>query len=157
MPAIDPCVSRGLATLLCLAGAMLGAPTSAQEVLPQSGEKSTPLDRQSLDSAYDGVIVNQTVTLVGHDFYRAFVAAWRDKPNAERYTLTIVERPTARLGSQIWVEFLRRRVFQAMLPPARARVTGFAEAAVDATYQAVVQSEVQRLLFRDPDLGPEEI
>lgn len=110
-----------------------------------------------LDSAYDGVVVNQTVTLLGHDFYQAFVTAWRDKPNSERYALTIIERPTARLGSQVWVEFSRRRVFQAVLPPARARITGLGEAAAEIAYQSVVQTEVQRLLFRDPDLGPDEI
>ena len=115
------------------------------------------MDRPALDSAYDGVVVNQTITLVGQDFYQAFVAAWRDKPEAERYALTISERPSAQLGSQVWVEFARRRVYQAVLPPARARIAGIGEAAAEATYQAVVQADVQRLLFRDPDLGADEI
>ena len=110
-----------------------------------------------LDSAYDGVVVNQTITLVGHEFYQAFVAAWRDKPLSERYALTIGERPSARLGSQVWVEFSRRRIYQAVLPPARARVAAIGEAAAEIAYQSVVQAEVQRLLFRDPDLGADEI
>jgi curli production assembly/transport component CsgE len=115
------------------------------------------LHAPSLDSAYDGVVVNQTLTLAGHDFYQSFVAAWRDKPDTERYALTIGERPSVRLGTQVWVEFSRQRVFQTALPPARARIPAIGEAAADIAYQNVVQSEVQKLLFRDPDLGPDEI
>ncbi len=117
----------------------------------------TGLDRPTLDSAYDGVVVNQTITMVGHDFYQAFVAAWRDKPLSERYTVTIGERPSPRLGSQVWVEFSRRRIFQSVLPPARARAAGIGEAAADIAYQSIVQSEVQQLLFREPDLAADEI
>ncbi len=132
-------------------------PTRADEGLPQGGLKDPRLDRQMLERAYDGVVVNQTVTLVGHDFYTAFVAAWRDKPLSERYALTIGERPSPRLGSQVWVEFSRRRVYQTVLPPARARIGAIAEEAAEIAYQNVVQTEVQRLLFRDPDIGADEI
>jgi curli production assembly/transport component CsgE len=55
------------------------------------------------------------------------------------------------------VEFNRRRVYQSFLPPARSRVAGIAEQAAEIAYQNVFQSETQRLLFRDPDLGPDEL
>lgn len=151
------------AALLAWLGASQGLPSHAQQPAPtqQPGSPGASLgkglDRPSLDSAYDGVVVNQTITLAGHDFYQAFVAAWRDKPETERYALTIVERPSVRLGTQVWVEFSRRRVFQTALPPARARIRGIAEEAAEIAYQNLVESEVQKLLFRDPDLGRDEI
>lgn len=149
--------NRPLKAILGLACAMRCIAAFADDVIPQSASKDARLDRPMLDSAYDGVVVNQTITLVGHEFYQAFVAAWRDKPLSERYALTIGERPSARLGSQVWVEFSRRRIYQAVLPPARARVAAIGEAAAEIAYQSVVQAEVQRLLFRDPDLGADEI
>lgn len=152
-------VAAALATAVLLGlGALIAVPACAQDANGlQPENKRADLNRPIHQDAYDGVVVNQTVTLGGHDFYRAFVAAWRDKPLSERYAVTVGERPSVKLGSQVWVEFNRRRVYQSFLPPARARVRGIGEQAADAAYQNVVQSEAQRLLFRDPDLGPDEI
>src|SRR5690606_7178143 len=58
---------------------------------------------QSLDALAGGVILNRTMTIVGHDFYQYFASAWRTRDNNERYSITIVERPTAIRGSEIWV------------------------------------------------------
>lgn len=109
---------------------------------------------QDLDA---GVVVNQTITIVGQDFYQSFVTAWRDKPLSERYTVSVHERPSARLGSQVWVEYANRRVFQTFLPPARARLKESSLEAVEVAYQSIVEADVLNLLFRDPDLGPDEL
>lgn len=148
--------SRFAWTLPCL----LAAQVAAAEDPPAGAAPAHPgatLERRSLDPAYEGLVVNQTISSVGHDFYQAFVAAWREMPLNERYALTIGERPSARLGSQVWVEFSQRRIFQAVLPPARARIASVGAAAAELVHQRVVDSEVERLLFRDPDLGPDEI
>jgi curli production assembly/transport component CsgE len=145
----------GLALLL--AAALWHPAVRAQDSGLQAPDKPASLDRPIAQDPYSGVVVNQTITLVGHDFYRSFVAAWRDKPLSDRYAITVGERPTPRFGSQVWVEFGRRRVFQSFLPPARSRVSGIGENAAEIAYQNVVQTEAQRLLFRDPDLGADEI
>jgi curli production assembly/transport component CsgE len=150
--------ARALALLALPGFGWLAAPVAAQDANVLAPEhKPADLNRPIQSDAYDGVVVNETVTLLGNDFYRAFVAAWRDKPLSERYAITIGERPSVRWGTQVWVEFNRRRVYQSFLPPARARVAGIAEQAAEVAYQNVVQSEAQRLLFRDPDLGPDEL
>lgn len=112
---------------------------------------------QVLQDLYAGVVVNQTLTMVGQDFYQYFVAAWRDKPLSERYTISVHERPSARLGSQVWVEYANRRVFQTFLPPARAKAREAGLDAVEAAYQNIVEADVVNLLMRDPDLGPDEL
>ncbi|MDB5939384.1 MAG: hypothetical protein JWP77_1748 [Polaromonas sp.] len=104
-----------------------------------------------------GAVVNQTITLIGQDFYQNFVAAWREKPLSERYVISVHERPSARLGSQVWVEYANRRVFQVFLPPARARARDAGVDAVEVAYQNIVDTDVLNLLFRDPDLGPDEL
>lgn len=113
----------------------------------------TPL-AQDIDA---GVVVNQTITLIGQDFYQNFVTAWREKPLSERYVISVHERPSARLGSQVWVEYANRRVFQTFLPPARARAMDAGVQAVEVAYQNIVDTDVLNLLFRDPDLGPDEL
>lgn len=114
-------------------------------------------ENQSLSADTDsGVITNQVITGAGQDFYQYFVNAWRDKEGSEHYTLAIHERPSARWGSEIWIEFTQRRVFYTHLPPARAAIKSISEEAADLTYQAVLQADVQRQLIHDADLGRDE-
>lgn len=107
---------------------------------------------------YVGVVTDATVTRIGHDFYNAFSAHWRDQANAEQFSLTVHERPSARWGSLVWVEYANNQLFRAFLSPARRDyVPVAAQEASRIAYQSVVDSEVQRQLFRDPDLAQDEL
>jgi curli production assembly/transport component CsgE len=128
-----------------------GAPSAA---LAQDSER-TEVD--TLKEAYGGIVLNQTITVGGQEFYRYFVALWRDKPMTEQYAISIHERPSARFGSQVWVEYAQRRMFQAALPSARTAIAPLSERAVETAYQAVVDINVQRMLFQGDDLGRDEI
>ncbi len=114
-------------------------------------------DSRALEELYAGVVVDQTITVAGQDFYQYFVVFWRDKPLSERYAISIHERPSARWGNQVWIEYAQRRVFQTTLPASRAAIKPVSEQAAEITYQNVVDTDVQRLLFRDLDIGPDEM
>ena len=103
-----------------------------------------------------GLVTCQAVTVAGHEFCGFLSAEWRDKPGSDRYTIAIRERPSARWGSQVWVEFAQRRVYQVQLPPARAGLAALAESAAETAYQAVLDIERQRQLIHDADLAPDE-
>jgi len=133
------------ATLLWLGGAF-GATAATAEPEPEP----------SAMAAATGVVTVQTVTIAGHDFSQYFLAAWRDMEGSEHYTLSINERPSARLGSEVWIGFAQRRVFQTRLPPARAAIRSLSENAAEAVWQTVLQTDVERKLIRDADLAPDE-
>ncbi|WP_051933137.1 CsgE family curli-type amyloid fiber assembly protein [Massilia sp. BSC265] len=103
-----------------------------------------------------GIITNQAVTVAGQEFCKHFIAEWRDKPGSERYTLAIGERPSARWGSQVWVEFAQRRLLQLQLPPARAGLQALAASAADSVYESILDIERQRQLVHDADLARDE-
>jgi curli production assembly/transport component CsgE len=128
----------------------------AARAQPPNGEN--PMRPAPAMDPYVGFIVDSTVTHIGADFYRSFVSAWRDQAPEDRYSLGVLERPSARWGSLIYVEYRGRRVFNAFLSPGRrdeVRVRG--REAARQVYEAVVQAELQRLLFREADLAPEEL
>lgn len=104
-----------------------------------------------------GIVTNQAVTVAGQDFYQYFSSAWREKEGSDKYTIAIHERPSARWGSEVWIEYAQRRVFRTILPPARAAIKPIAERSADAAYQAVLQADTQRQLANDADLGRDEI
>jgi curli production assembly/transport component CsgE len=117
---------------------------------PQTAKKA----RRELDG---GVITNQTVTVAGQDFYQYFVAAWREREMSERFAISVRERPSARWGSQVWIEYAQRRIFQAQLPSGRSGIKAVSEQAVDVAYQQLADAEAERVLFKDPDVGPDEM
>lgn len=125
----------------------------------QSTYPAQPLKEPNRSRQVDtdsGVVLNQTITVAGQNFYQYFVNSWRDKDGGERYTLVIHERPSARWGSEIWIEFAQRRIYRISLPPARTAIKSVSEEAADITYREVLQADVQRQLIRDEDLSGDE-
>lgn len=113
---------------------------------------SVPIPEQ-----YGGVVVDQTTTGFGRQFYQHFVSLWQDNPLSERYMIAIRERATARFGSQITIEYAQRRIYQTFLPPSTNAIRTASENAVGVVYDNIVTTDVQRLMFRDEDLGADEI
>ena len=104
-----------------------------------------------------GVVTSQAITVAGHDFCQYFIAAWREKEGSERFTLAIVERPSARRGSEVRIDFAQRRVFETRLPAARAAIKSLSEDAAERTWQAVLDADAERKRINDADLAPDEL
>lgn len=112
---------------------------------------------QAPSEDYGGIVLNQTVTVAGQNFYRCFVTYWQDKHISGRYAISVHERPSARWGSQVWIEYAQNRVFQASLPSSFSNIKALSEQAAEIAQQKVVDVEVDRLLFREAEFGPDEI
>ncbi|MDM5180367.1 CsgE family curli-type amyloid fiber assembly protein [Massilia sp. DJPM01] len=151
-------MSRNTALLALCAlslGCMLTA--AARQAPPQDAQDKLDNAGRVLASDTDsGVVTSQAVTVAGHDFCQYFIAAWREKEGSERYTLAILERPSARRGSEVRIDFAQRRVFETRLPAARAAIKALSEDAAERTYQAVVQADAERQSINDADLAPDE-
>lgn len=136
---------------------MMGVATANATDHASPPKTTNVLKAKNRQELYGGVVTNQTMTVAGQDFYQYFVASWRDREMSERYAISIHERPSARWGSQIWVEYAQKRIFQASLPSSRAGIKSLSEQAVDLAYQNVVDAEVNQMLFHDSDIGPDEL
>lgn len=141
------------------------APVVSKARLPQPAVNGTDPTKTGADqprrSVFDdplgGIVVNRTVTVLGKDFYQYFSSRWRQKDISGQYTISIHERPSARFGSEIWVQFRQKRMFHAFLPPARAATKKISWSAVELVYQNINDSELERIMVKTPDLGPEEM
>ena len=135
----------GLALLMAL-----WRPDAAAQALP-----APPL-RQGND-VISGLLVNQTVSALGLEFFRGFASAWLDKPDNDSYTLTIIERPSRRLGNQIWVMNGQTRVLALSLPIRYDRIAPLAEQAAETAYGNLISQIIPVLGAGDPDLGADEM
>lgn len=127
-------------------------PETEMDKLEAQEEKKT-----IFEDPLQGVIINRTVTVLGNDFYQYFTTYWNQVNQESRYSIAIFERPTARWGSEIWIEFRQRRIFHTFLAPARAAAKEIAEAAADLVEKNIMRAEMIRMTIIEHDLGPEEL
>mgnify|MGYP001244682091 CR=1 FL=1 len=81
------------------------------------------------DPEVNGLLIDQTRTRIGQDFYRHFCTLWGNPNIPIRYNIVIKEIPDARWGSFIAVEVNGRPAYRTTLRP---RSGGAEEAAKQA-------------------------
>jgi len=121
------------------------------------GAGSASAESRLSELLLDGLILDATVTPRGRDFFRSFVEAWRQLDARTRYTVTLREQPSPRQGSVVSVEFRGRTVLRSALSPNRAVSSEQSAQFARVAFDTVLEYEAERVLFRSPDLAPEEL
>lgn len=103
-----------------------------------------------------GLVVGNTVTMAGRTFYDSFASAWSELDEVGRFTVAVTERPTARLGSQVFVDYGNRRLLQMFLPPNRTQIPAIGANAAAQVFQAILDYQLAQF-FGDPDMGRDEL
>lgn len=130
--------------------------TSNGHAQDENGDKAEPITRSLDRDDITGTVIDQTITVIGHDFYKYFSDKWRDQGETARYNLAIFERPSARWGHLIWIEYNRSMIYRIFSSQRRSGIKGQSEAAVQAVAERIAAMEVNKLLFADPDVGNDE-
>tara|TARA_R100000750_G_scaffold57799_1_gene45049 strand:+ start:357 stop:722 length:366 start_codon:yes stop_codon:yes gene_type:complete len=103
-----------------------------------------------------GFVVDQTISRIGHEFYQHFTDRLRDTSPMD-FNLVVVERPSARWGSLIWVEFERRMLYRSFLQPNTSQLQETAYQAADFVQEGIARQKLE-LLFDDTfDMDKDEI
>lgn len=142
---------------LSFAALALAAAAQAAATPAAAGMQARPANAPDRTPALAGVVTDATLTAAGQEFYRNFCAYWLDKPLNDMYPIAVREQLSARRGNQIVIEFAGRVVFHGALPLARGQIRPLSQQAVEISYETVVNAEVQRLLFSDDELAPDEL
>lgn len=103
-----------------------------------------------------GFIVDNTISHIGHDFYHAFSDRLRATSRLD-FNLVVRERPDARWGSLVTVEYEREVLYRRFLPPNTTQLNDEAIAAADLVRQQIIQRKLQRLLQDTTDLERDEL
>jgi curli production assembly/transport component CsgE len=78
----------------------------------------------------NGLVVDETITKVGRDFYELFFQYWEAPTGTLSYTLFVREKPLNGLGSQVIIEVNDTEVFVQALQPRYDVVDAVAQYAV---------------------------
>lgn len=129
---------------ICLLMFFSSRPGLAQMPEPDSG--------QIISSDDFGIVVNETFTSTGQEFYRRFTDFWREKSDFESYTLIIVERPSRRYGNKIFVNFNQKTLFSSNLPNKIDAIRALSADAVEKTYANIISESLRMTGNGDVDI-----
>lgn len=112
--------------------------------LPQS---QVTENKEYNDIEIEGLIVDQTQTKLGHDFYDIFYKNWQPPKNAGNFTIIIEEKPLPQLGTQVTIKVNDNDVFQQILQPRYDVIEQLAEYGVQLCTNYVINyQQIQRQL-----------
>lgn len=132
-----------LGLLLCC----LLAPLQAQE--QQSAQARS-------EAELSGLIIDNTISRFGHDFHRYLSFQLQDAEELEN-DLVVRERPSARWGSLVWVEYGPRTVYRRFLQPNMTEIEAIAEDAARVILDDISRSKLQNLLQDTFDMDRDEL
>ncbi len=83
------------------------------------------------EEGLDGLLLDQTQTRAGHEFYRDFVTFWEAPEGIEGFNIFIGERASAQWGSWIWIKVNDMTVYRKMLKPQTQQIQEAAKEGVE--------------------------
>ncbi|WP_266204663.1 CsgE family curli-type amyloid fiber assembly protein [Pontibacter kalidii] len=102
--------------------------------------------RSSADLEVDGLIVDETITKIGRDFYDIFHRQWEAPPSAKNFTILIKERPTRGSGALIQVALNDELLFEQQLQPRYDMIEETATYVAAGLYEYLVRNQLQQQL-----------
>ena len=116
----------------------------------------SPLAPAAEEDEMLGFIVDDTISHIGHDFYYSFSESLRATSPMD-FNLEVRERPSARWGSLVTVEYQQRLVYRRFLPPNTVELKDEAYDAADWVRVQIVQRKLETLLQDTTDLEKDEL
>ena len=95
---------------------------------------------QPKETEVDGLILSQTQTTFGYEFYQSFVTFWKELEVTKDYTILILERANPIWGIWIEIEVKETTVYQHRLQPRSEEIESEAKEAVKSTRQYLLDN-----------------
>ena len=124
--------------------------------VPQAQEESGTIADQAPLEEVIGLILDRSITNVGHDFYRYFSDYWRLTYTDNEDVLIVYERPSARWGSLIWVEYRSRQLAKMFVSPSN-KTKELAEQVADQVRQELIRIKFAEQFQDTFDVDKDEI
>ncbi len=101
-------------------------------------------------------MIDNTISRFGHDFHRYLSARLQDVSPMD-FDLVVRERPSARWGSLVWVEYDQQIVYRRFLQPNASQLEEIAGQAADQVLEQINRTKLQNLLQDTFDLDRDEL
>jgi curli production assembly/transport component CsgE len=109
------------------------APVELQNLLNRIIKEETEKMTKDADLEIDGLLVDDTKTKSGKDFYDLFYQQWEAPAGAKNYTIFIIEKPFRLTTTMIEILINETMVYQSFLQPRYDYIETLTEQAVSQT------------------------
>ncbi|MGM0457858.1 MAG: CsgE family curli-type amyloid fiber assembly protein [Bacteroidota bacterium] len=104
-------------------------------------------DPAGLFEDIDGMVLDETRSKVGRDFYSAFFSAWEKPDDTRNYIIRIVERPGPSMASVVSVDVNYEKIFEMRLHPGDQRIKQAGDYAVDEVISYLEERKANPLTY----------
>jgi hypothetical protein len=118
--------------------------------------KSEPAVSNPYAEGLNGVVVANTITPAGHQFYRLFALAWREKPESETYSLSVVESRVRQRFTVVTLYYSNQSLYSAILPTRFPALQSLVDQSLDAVSSRLLTLELGAS-ESDPDMAADDI
>jgi Curli assembly protein CsgE len=132
---------------------LLGGPVAWAQAAVDADDDNKPLSAAVQAPEYGGVVVDQTISGLGRQFYVKFSEGWHQLPDTDNYALVVKERPSPRGGTEIQVMSNDQMLMRQFLPRSHVAVTSMGLASAERVLDALKQLIVQAALSSQNDLA----
>ena len=115
------------------------APKALQELLDNLTTENNY--NNDVEIEIDGLLVDDTKTKIGRDFYDMFYSNWEAPANAKNYTITVKEKPFRMTSTLIEISINDNLVYQSVLQPRQNIVENLSQQAIAQTYNYLLNYE----------------
>lgn len=112
--------------------------------------------RASEEDELLGFIVDDSISHIGHEFFYAFSERLRATSRLD-FNLVVRERPSARWGSLVTVEYQQRVIYRRFLPPNTVDLKEVAVEAADLVKMQIIRHKLETQLQDTTDLERDEL
>lgn len=102
--------------------------------------------RNSAELEIDGLIVDETITKTGRDFYEVFQRQWEAPPTAKNFTILIEELPSRGNISVVSLSVNEHKLFEQALQPRYDTIEEVATYMVGVVYEYLLNDQLNRQL-----------
>jgi len=129
-------------------------PESLKKLFEQVVKQVKTTNSNDYEIEIDGLLVDDTKTKTGKDFYDLFYSGWEAPKGAKNYTISVSEKPFRLNSTLIVVSINDNPVYQSVLQPRQDIVEGLSDDALSTTYSYLANyEEIQKQLNGDDMTG----
>ncbi len=107
----------------------------------KKNKQQTESSNQSSTISIDGMVLDETRSKMGTDFYNVFYRHWEPPSEAKNFMITISEQPTPSRGTMITISIDNEKIFQNRLQPKYAYTEKVAKHAVAVCYRSLLRQQ----------------
>lgn len=129
----------------------------AKNIIEGKGSLNESAILPSNEGGIDGLIIDQTMTVLGRNFYFYFSQNLNEQHEDLSINLSVKERPTALSGSIITVFHFNTPIYRTSLSPGLQQAELKAKQAVDNISYYLLKWKLERKYSDKTDLAPDEL